>query len=103
MKERKEVDKSAYLFSFLENGKGWDVDAERFGNEMRFINDYRGIAATPNAKFNVCTDPRTKTRGVQVIAISNISNGGDSEWTVTHSVKADWTACLVRGTCRSSA
>ena len=78
VKERQVVDTSTYLFSFLEHGKGWDVDAEHFGNEMRFINDYRGIAATPNAKFNVCTDPRTKTRGVQVVAISNISNGGDS-------------------------
>ena len=77
VKERKDVDQSEYLFSFLEHGKGWDVDAEHFGNEMRFINDYRGIAAAPNAKFKVCTDPRTKTRAVQVIAISDITNGGE--------------------------
>ena len=32
-------------------GVGVGVDASRMGNEARFINDYRGVAAKPNALF----------------------------------------------------
>jgi hypothetical protein len=41
---------SSYDLSFdAELGVG--IDAQRMGNEARFINDYRGIAEKPNAEF----------------------------------------------------
>jgi SET domain-containing protein len=31
------------------------IDAQRLGNEARFVNDYRGIAVKPNAEFRLFT------------------------------------------------
>jgi hypothetical protein len=36
-------------------GEDLAMDAELFGNEARFINDYRGIAARPNVEFQLVT------------------------------------------------
>ncbi|KAF9014999.1 hypothetical protein BDQ17DRAFT_1385822 [Cyathus striatus] len=35
-----------------QDGTSIGVDASAMGNEARFVNDYRGIAQKPNAKFN---------------------------------------------------
>jgi hypothetical protein len=35
----------------LDRELGIGVDASKMGNEARFINDYRGVAAAPNAEF----------------------------------------------------
>ena len=44
------------------------IDAEKFGNEARFINDYRGIAQKPNAKFENYRDATGKVKvGVWVL------------------------------------
>ena len=65
---------SRYLFSFGEAcGKKWDIDAELFGNEMRFINDFRGIAAVPNVLFEL-GDTR-KMRTVRIVCVQPISAG----------------------------
>lgn len=44
---------SNYDLSLYRNSDGLNVgvDASRMGNEARFINDYRGVAARPNAVF----------------------------------------------------
>lgn len=42
--------KSDYDLS-LDRDLGLAVDADKMGNESRFINDYRGIADRPNAEF----------------------------------------------------
>lgn len=34
------------------DGELMDINAEEAGNEFRFINDYRKIAAAPNVKFS---------------------------------------------------
>lgn len=45
------------------------VDAAAAGNEARFVNDYRGVRARPNAEFCECWDPRSgqRTMGVFVL------------------------------------
>lgn len=43
-------DTSDYDLS-LDREHGIGVDATKMGNEARFINDYRGVAAAPNAEF----------------------------------------------------
>ncbi|ETS74438.1 hypothetical protein PFICI_14304 [Pestalotiopsis fici W106-1] len=45
------------------------VDAAAAGNEARFVNDYRGVRARPNAEFRECWDPRVgqKCMGVFVL------------------------------------
>ncbi|KAI1827382.1 hypothetical protein F4861DRAFT_407107 [Xylaria intraflava] len=42
------------------------VDAERAGNEARFVNDYRGVGERPNAEFRQCWDARS---GEQCMAV----------------------------------
>lgn len=46
---------SDYTMSFIKGLSGniqdLAIDAEKVGNEARFINDFRGIAQEPNAKF----------------------------------------------------
>ena len=46
-------DSSDYDLS-LDRDLGLSIDAAQAGNEARFINDYRGIAAGPNAEFRDC-------------------------------------------------
>lgn len=35
------------------------VDADKAGNEARFVNDYRGVRERPNAEFRLCWDARS--------------------------------------------
>lgn len=48
--EREGSDYDLSLFRTQE-GISIGVDAQKMGNEARFINDYRGVAAKPNASF----------------------------------------------------
>mmetsp|Transcript_9350 Transcript_9350/g.15197 ORF Transcript_9350/g.15197 Transcript_9350/m.15197 type:complete len:252 (+) Transcript_9350:1211-1966(+) len=41
------------------------IDAQRFGNELRFINSYKGIRATPNTQFHW----RLKPDGLPYLAV----------------------------------
>ncbi|KAF4548905.1 Hypothetical protein D9617_24g016180 [Elsinoe fawcettii] len=38
----------------MERELGISMDANKIGNEARFVNDYRGIADSPNAEFQDC-------------------------------------------------
>lgn len=48
---------------------GIGIDADMWGNEARFINDYRGIAERPNAEFREVWDERRKERGMGVFVL----------------------------------
>lgn len=45
---------------------GIGIDADKKGNEARFVNDYRGIAERPNAEFKEIWDVRRGERGMGV-------------------------------------
>jgi hypothetical protein len=51
-------DKSDYDL-WLNREAGVAVDAEKAGNEARFVNDYRGVRERPNAEFKQCWDVRS--------------------------------------------
>ena len=54
MKPQQQSDGSRYLLEAIFDAASqtrFDIDAERFGNETRFINGFRGIAAQPNVAF----------------------------------------------------
>ncbi|KAF4630171.1 hypothetical protein G7Y89_g7974 [Cudoniella acicularis] len=59
----------------LDRELGLGIDAERAGNEARFINDYRGIAERPNAEFKEIWDERTKLRGMAVWVLPEGKSG----------------------------
>lgn len=50
----------------LDREMGIGIDADRKGNEARFINDYRGIAEKPNAEFRELWDEKSGERGMGV-------------------------------------
>lgn len=45
------------------------IDAEKAGNEARFVNDYRGVSRRPNAEFKECWDTRTGELVMGVFAL----------------------------------
>ncbi|KAK6065207.1 SET domain-containing protein [Seiridium cupressi] len=45
------------------------VDADKAGNEARFVNDYRGVRDRPNAEFRECWDPRIGQRCMGVFVL----------------------------------
>ena len=51
-----------------------ELDAERMGNEGRFINDYRNIRAAPNVQFRTAAD-RSVGVWVDIVVIAPISPG----------------------------
>ncbi|OTB02193.1 hypothetical protein M426DRAFT_62690 [Hypoxylon sp. CI-4A] len=52
------------------------VDAEKAGNEARFVNDYRGVASRPNSEFRECWDPRRGERCMAVFVLPAGKNAG---------------------------
>lgn len=62
-----ESEKSDYDLS-LDRDLGLAIDADKMGNEARFINDYRGVKDRPNAEFRDVFVKRNgvKERGVGV-------------------------------------
>lgn len=49
--DKADTDEASDYDLSLERDFGVGVDATSYGNEARFINDYRGISAAPNAEF----------------------------------------------------
>jgi len=45
------------------------VDADKAGNEARFVNDYRGVRDKPNAEFREVWDPRLGQKGMAVFVL----------------------------------
>ncbi|CAJ2504702.1 Uu.00g120960.m01.CDS01 [Anthostomella pinea] len=48
------------IVPYYDRDAGLAVDAEKAGNEARFVNDYRGIAERPNAEFRESWDVRSR-------------------------------------------
>ena len=59
----------------LDREQGIGIDANRRGNEARFINDYRGIADRPNAEFKEVWDEGRKERGMGVWVLGEGKSG----------------------------
>jgi SET domain-containing protein len=77
------------------------VDADRAGNETRFINDYRGIAETPNVQFRVVLDPtRPQVCVVALVAVPQgaelLADYGDAYWDRLRRIDADAAAAAAR-------
>lgn len=49
--DQTDLDETSDYDLSLDRELGIGVDATRFGNEARFINDYRGVSTAPNAEF----------------------------------------------------
>lgn len=73
-------DESRYLLEVFcdpSTGIRLDVDAQRYGNETRFINDYKGVAAEPNVAFNVYRVPWTGELAIALVTTSAIRCGSE--------------------------
>jgi SET domain-containing protein len=46
------------------------IDASRFGNEARFINDFRGVLSRPNVEFREYQDTKTQQVRMGVFVLS---------------------------------
>ena len=68
---------SDYTLSFVEEpGVRLTLDAERFGNEARFINDFRGTGRKANVAFQFRVDARGVSHmGVVVTAPDGLAKG----------------------------
>ncbi|KAI1175193.1 hypothetical protein F4777DRAFT_338929 [Nemania sp. FL0916] len=67
-------DKSDYDL-WLDREAGVAVDAEKAGNEARFVNDYRGVCERPNAEFRLCWDARSSQQCMAVFVLPVGKNG----------------------------
>lgn len=59
----------------LDREYGIGIDADKRGNEARFINDYRGVAEKPNAEFKEIWDERRGERGMGVWVLPEGKSG----------------------------
>jgi hypothetical protein len=59
----------------LDREMGIGIDADMWGNEARFINDYRGITERPNAEFREVWGERRKERGMGVWVLPEGKSG----------------------------
>lgn len=59
----------------LDREMGIGIDADKRGNEARFINDYRGVGEKPNAEFKEIWDVRSKERGMGVWVLPEGKSG----------------------------
>jgi len=59
----------------LDREHGISIDADKKGNEARFINDYRGVAERPNTEFKEIWDVRRGERGIGVWVLQEGKKG----------------------------
>lgn len=60
---------------WLNREVGVAVDAEKTGNEARFVNDYRGVRERPNAEFRQCWDIRSGEQCSEYYSRSDYHHG----------------------------
>ena len=80
VKAQRVGDASRYLLEVFcdpSSGMRLDVDAQHYGNETRFINDYSGVAQEPNVSFCVYRQPRTGEIAIAVVSLTAISCGAE--------------------------
>eukprot|EP00967_Tisochrysis_lutea_P092323 scaffold133041_cov31-Tisochrysis_lutea.AAC.2 len=70
-------DSSRYLVEVhdRQTGHRFDIDAEHYGNETRFINDYKGIAVLPNVAFVLHYAQGTGEMCVGVVTQRHVQKG----------------------------
>eukprot|EP01052_Picozoa_sp_SAG31_P010265 SAG31_NODE_557_length_14160_cov_18.420880_10_plen_157_part_00 len=72
-------DTSRYLVPFYTDkaGREYDIDAEHFGNEARFINDFRGVpgATGANVQFQACNCATTGYYFIAVMTTQRVRKG----------------------------
>ncbi|KAI1806286.1 hypothetical protein F4811DRAFT_156915 [Daldinia bambusicola] len=61
---------------WLDRDAALAVDAAGAGNEARFVNDYRGVAARPNCEFRECWDLRRGEKCMAVFVLPAGRNAG---------------------------
>ncbi|KAI1088137.1 hypothetical protein F5B19DRAFT_27403 [Rostrohypoxylon terebratum] len=61
---------------WLDRDAALAIDADKAGNEARFVNDYRGIAARPNSEFRECWDLRRGEKCMAVFVLPAGKNAG---------------------------
>ena len=62
----------------------FDVDAQQYGNESRFINDFRGMADEPNVTFMPYRAPTTGEIAIGVVTLHAVKS--DEELLVDYGV-----------------
>ncbi|KAI0395255.1 hypothetical protein F5Y17DRAFT_457154 [Xylariaceae sp. FL0594] len=60
---------------WLNKEAGVAVDADKAGNEARFVNDYRGVGQRPNAEFRECWDARYGHQCMAVFVLPTARTG----------------------------
>ncbi|KAI8061761.1 hypothetical protein BC940DRAFT_262307 [Gongronella butleri] len=80
-------DTSDYVIRF---GQDLSIDAEKFGNEARFCNDFRGVASGPNVCFLNYLDERTQRIRVGIFVAGSKKIKKGEELLVTYG-KSFWT------------
>jgi len=68
---------------WLNREAGLAVDAEKAGNEARFVNDYRGVGQRPNAEFRECWDARTGQQCSECYKIYHIARLIESKYSIS--------------------
>ncbi|OTA88265.1 hypothetical protein M434DRAFT_399094 [Hypoxylon sp. CO27-5] len=68
-------DKSDYDL-WLDRDATLAVDADKAGNEARFVNDYRGVKDRPNSEFRECWDLRRGEKCMAVFVLPAGKNAG---------------------------
>lgn len=80
VKPQRAVDSSRYLLEVFSDpalGVRFDVDAQLFGNETRFINDFTGLADEPNVQFTVYRHAWTGELAVACLTLDSIKCGAE--------------------------
>ncbi|ORX43036.1 hypothetical protein DM01DRAFT_1340898 [Hesseltinella vesiculosa] len=77
---------SDYVIRF---GQDLSIDAEKFGNEARFCNDFRGVAQGPNVCFLNYLDERSQRIRVGIFVLGNKKIKKGEELLVTYG-KSFW-------------
>ncbi|KAI0830017.1 hypothetical protein F5Y06DRAFT_282296 [Hypoxylon sp. FL0890] len=61
---------------WLDRDAALAVDADKAGNEARFVNDYRGVKERPNSEFRECWDSRRGEKCMAVFVLPAGKNTG---------------------------
>ncbi|KAL1515581.1 hypothetical protein AB1Y20_002201 [Prymnesium parvum] len=80
VKPQQSRDSSKYLLEVFHDpqlGLSLDVDAEHFGNETRFINDFTSIKPEPNVDFTIYRSATTGELAVGVITRKSVLRGDE--------------------------
>lgn len=93
VKRQKRSDRSCYLMELAAEPRRelfLDVDAAQGGSEARFINDYTGLAAEPNAVAKVLRCPTTGEPRIAVLTTRRVEEGAELLLDYGVSFLADW-------------